>query len=300
MKTVILGATGTLGRETIKQLLAQYDQNHEIVCVSRDELKQKELMREYKHEKRLSFSLGDIRDIDFLNRVLFCATTVFHFAALKHVDLMELNPEESIKTNLLGSINVAEAAQNNNVKHVVFSSTDKAVDPINAYGMCKGLAEKVFLNRNQKHGTKFSVFRWGNVVGSRGSIIPEFARMIRDGRTVGITNEFMTRFFIRIEDAVSFMLGNYKNAPHDKPMIPKMKATDIVSVIHAIKEILGYDKVEMKHIGLRPGEKIHESLWSVHDENHINSLTHHNFTQEELIELIKPVVLESVKEEKAA
>jgi UDP-N-acetylglucosamine 4,6-dehydratase len=184
---------------------------------------------------------------------------VFHCAALKHVDTLEMNPEESVKTNVIGTMNVADAAIAERVRYVVFSSTDKAVFPVNAYGMSKGLSEKILLRRNRTQTTtQFSVFRWGNVVGSRGSVIPVFAQTLQTQGKAFITHPEMTRFWIRISEAARFMIARYRSA--DGVMIPPMKAARVVDVITSVGRALNLEKTDVEVIGIRPGEKIHESL----------------------------------------
>lgn len=258
-KILVIGATGTLGRQTIKKLLET--DGPEIVCFSRDELKQKELQKDFKSHPRLSFVIGDIRDRHSVFTVFRDVSTAFHFAALKHVDTMELNPEESVKTNILGTMNIADAAVANGVSYVVFSSTDKAVEPINTYGMCKAISEKILLRRNQtQKRTRFSVFRWGNVAGSRGSFIPQIAESIRSGKTIGVTDYQMTRFWIRIEDAVDFLLNNFTTASTTDAMIPPIKAAPLTEVIKTVSKLVGNEFFTMDKVPIRPGEKLHESL----------------------------------------
>lgn len=171
-----------------------------------------------------------------------------------------MNPEESVKTNVLGTINIADAAIAAGVKHVIFSSTDKAVAPINAYGMSKGIAEKILFRRNQTQSTtRFSVYRWGNVCSSRGSVIPTFVSALKRGDEVPITDMRMSRFWIRIEDAVNYMLDTYTIASAHAPMIPPIKAAPVTEVVRALGDIIGV-LPRTKKIPIRPGEKLHESL----------------------------------------
>lgn len=258
MRAVIIGGTGTLGRELTRQL---YD-GHDITCLSRDELKQKEYAREFPGVKCI---IGDVRDKDCLRHPLSDADVVFLVAALKHVDVAEDNPVEAFKTNVLGTINVSEVACEMGVPHVVFSSTDKAVLPVNAYGHTKAMSEKYLFSLNRKnHATKFSVFRWGNVLGSRGSVIHLFSKSL-DEKKICLTHQDMTRFWIHIEDAVKFMLENYRDAPIDRALIPPMKASTVVRLADAIARYKGVSAYDMEVIGIRPGEKIHEQLESNHD-----------------------------------
>ena len=284
MKYCILGGTGTLGKALINELLARGETD--ITVVSRDELKQSELKKVYKD---VSFELGDVRDVHRM-RELLNHDVVFYAAALKQVDTIEANVSEAIKTNVIGGMNVADACRSNYVRHVVFCSTDKAVLPINAYGYTKGLAEKYFLSLNTGKATDphFTVCRWGNVVGSRGSAIPIFTRQIKEGLPITLTDERMTRFWMRIEDAAKFMLDTYRTRPTET-QIPPMKAAPVVSVIEAIAAILEKDyKIEIT--GIRPGEKIHECLWTSHERCIKSNDDDIQMSGEELKELIRPVV----------
>jgi UDP-N-acetylglucosamine 4,6-dehydratase/5-epimerase len=245
MKAVIVGGTGTLGHELIRQL---YNSCSSIVSVSRCELKQKELKDEF---PKVVTVLGDIRDKQSLLKPFKNADVVFHVAALKHIEVMEENPEECIKTNVIGTLNVCDAAEEAGVKRVVFSSTDKAVLPINIYGMAKAVSEKIMLSRGH------IVYRWGNVANSRGAATHYFKRAIENNEPVNLTHPDMTRFWIRIEDAVKFMIDTYKTA--SGIMIPNIRITD-----------------------LRPGEKLHESI--LPDVTSKNSA---KYSMMELVEIFK-------------
>jgi len=281
-KYLVLGGTGTLGKQLVRYVLNK-EPDSLIVCFSRDELKQKEMANEFKNNPKISFVLGDIRDRDSLHRVCSGVDAIFHFAALKHIDSIEHNPEESIKTNVVATVNVADVAIQCGVKHVVFSSTDKAVDPINVYGMCKGISEKLLLRRNETQSiTRFSVFRWGNVVSSRGSVIPLFVDKIKNGFSVPVTDVNMTRFWIRIESAVSYLFDNYKFAATDRAMIPPIKAASLTRVVNVIGSLLGHDCVTISSVPIRPGEKLHESM-----DHGLRSDTASQYTDDELKELLK-------------
>lgn len=281
---LIIGGTGTLGQELTKQLIKK---NQAVTVFSRDELKQKEMQHSI-NNKLVKFVVGDIKDRDSLNRVIRRErpTSVFHVAALKHVDILESNPEEAIKTNVIGTINVADACQEYGVKFCALSSTDKAVEPINAYGASKMLAEKVFFNRNTvcPTDTKFSVFRWGNILGSRGSAIHGFVHSITNNECVRLTHPEMTRFWLKIEDAVEFMLDGYKYAYLKNPMIPDCKSASVVEVCESIARLCG-TKVNFEVVGIRPGEKIHEKL-----SNDMCSDTYQKYTEQELDDLLKGVI----------
>ena len=283
MKYAIIGGTGTLGNCLVEKLTGK---GH-IVVFSRDELKQQEMRKRF---PEASYVIGDIRDAASLPSVLKGVDVVFLVAALKHVDVLEANPTEAIKTNILGTINVAEACLAAKVKHVVFSSTDKAVLPINVYGMTKGIAERYLIGLNVRQtATKFSVFRWGNVLGSRGSVVHTFADSLKQTGGVRITDPAMSRFWIHIEDAVDFMLENYKEANRFSVMIPPMKAAPVIQLADSMARVLGMKHYEQKFVGIRAGEKIHECLESNHDYC-LRSDTVEQYTSDELCEMVKRVM----------
>ncbi len=285
IETLIIGGTGTLGLALIEILYP--DPKYSITVLSREELKQKQLLKRFPKVKCV---LGDIRDIESLNPHTLGKDLVFHLAAMKHVDMAELNLDENLKINLLGSLNVAKSCLAGNVGAVVLSSTDKAVLPINGYGYCKAFAEKYFLdlNRTQKN-TRFSVFRWGNVIGSRGSVVHDFAESLRTKKTVSITDVRMSRFWINIDEAAKFMLEYYDSAPLDGVAIPPMKSAKIIDLAHACAIYLGISDYKTKITGIRPGEKIHECLFSSHD-NCLRSDTCLEYTQDELIDMISRIL----------
>lgn len=286
MKYLVVGGTGSLGKALVKRLLIEG--NNEIKIVSRSELNQKQMSQEFGFDDRLTFVLGDIRDRDSMFRHFSGIDVAFCFAALKHVDVMEENPEESVKTNILGTINMADAAQSCRVPHVVFSSTDKAVDPVNVYGACKFISEKILFRRNELQlTTKYTIFRWGNVLFSRGSALQSFTDSLKSSGKVKITDREMTRFFIRIEDAVEFMLKNYQTADRGKPSIPDMKAANILTIVECLADILGLSSYEIEDMPVRRGEKLHEAIRSAHEDPNANSLHWEKFSKEELKSLIE-------------
>jgi len=275
MKAIILGGTGTLGQELTKQLL---EDKNEVICLSRCELKQKEMKAKFPNVK---YVLGDIRDKSSLARVIGNYQTdidiIYHVAALKHIDIMEENPEESVKTNILGTMNVASIATELGIE-VIFSSTDKAQYPVNVYGMSKGISEKIMLDYGH------SVFRWGNVIGSRGSALHYFVKQVKEAQPINLTHMDMTRFWIRIEDAVKFMITANRSDPIKKVKIPPMmKASKVISLIYAIEEACGKKSTPIKIVGLRAGEKIHEDI-----NEDTNSKTAPQYTHKELVELVRP------------
>lgn len=287
MYICIIGGTGTLGQAVTKKLLK--NPYNIITIFSRDELKQKKMREELACE-RLKFVMGDVRDYRAVENVLHGMSTVFHFAALKHVDIGEFNPEEFVKTNVNGVINASNAAIKCGVGSFIFSSTDKAVDPINAYGMTKALGEKLIIAKdNTQTTTKFTIFRWGNVIGSRGSVIPYFVDAIKNNKVINITHPDMTRFWIKIDDAVDFMLTSYDsgtrrpyNVEDFKVKIPPIKAARVSDVIDALMDITGVEHEKYKIIGIRPGEKIHETLMAG-----MSSDSFEQYTEAELQQLLR-------------
>ena len=260
---LLTGGTGSFGRAFTRQLLADGD-DVTIRIYSRDELKQYEMTREFGNDPRLRFCIGDVRDRDRLARAMYGVEWVVHAAALKQVDLCEYNPAEAVKTNILGSQNVIEAAIDAKVKRVVALSTDKAVNPINLYGASKLCAEKLFVHGNAYAGprdTRFACVRYGNVLGSRGSVVPLFLKQAPSG-VVTITDMRMTRFWISLAqavDLVKLVLADMKAGEVFVPKIPSMRMTDLAHAVapHAM----------VKEIGMRPGEKRHEMLLSS-EESH--------------------------------
>lgn len=285
MKVVVIGGTGTLGQE-ITRLMSE-DENH-VVVFSRDELKQKTMKECF---PQAQYVIGDVRDKQAVEAVTQNAGLVFHVAALKHIDTLEENPLEGIKTNVLGTINVAEACLRNRVGAMAFSSTDKAVLPINFYGHTKAMAEKYLFHLNAPLRTQFSVFRWGNVIGSRGSVIPIFVEALLAG-TVKITDERMTRFWIPARDAARFMCSRYFTAPLDRACIPPMKAASVMRVVRMLADILGVQHYELQNVGIRQGEKLHECLDSTHEQC-LRSDACEQYTDDELEALLRAYLEEN-------
>ena len=285
MRYLIVGGTGTLGHAVIAYLF-KTDKNAEIHVFSREELKQKQLR---KIHPEVTCHLGDVSNKGQVDTVFNFVSpdVVFHLAALKHVDIAEENPEYCYAVNIMGTIHVAEAAVRCFADHVVFSSTDKAVLPINAYGAAKFAAEKYLYQMNNRGlKTKFSVFRWGNVLYSRGSVMHEFAETLLSERKVYITDFKMTRFFIHIDDVARFMCDNYKSAPKDQPLVPQMRAAKVVDLADAVARYLEIDDYQIVESGIRRGEKFHEVLWSEHDHC-LRSDNCVQFSPDELLALVK-------------
>ena len=261
-RLLITGGTGSFGKALVKHLL-KHSKVKTIIIYSRDELKQHDMKNELQHDGRLRFFLGDIRDYARLCTALHNVDYVVHAAALKQVDTGEYNPMEFVKTNVLGSQNVIDACINAKVKKVVALSTDKASSPINLYGATKLTADKLFTAANNysfAFGTTFSVVRYGNVMGSRGSVIPFFKDLARLGKPLPITDKRMTRFWITLDQAINFVLESFDLMAGGElyvPRIPSMKITDLAEAIAPGSSVT--------EIGIRPGEKLHEEMISPDD-----------------------------------
>ena len=259
-KILITGGTGSLGQSLTKRLLATNVDTVRIL--SRNESKQVNMESEF-NDKRLRFLIGDVRDFERLKTAFEDIDIVYHAAALKHVPVIEYNPFEAIKTNVQGSQNVIDASLSQDVERVICIGTDKAVSPLNTYGATKLLMEKLFVSANNflnetRHRTKFLALRYGNVVGSSGSVIPKFIKMINEGKKITITDSEMTRFSITMEQALDFVIDCTINGNASEIYIPKLKSYSILDVKDALFEIFG--KTDFEEIGIRPGEKLHETL----------------------------------------
>jgi UDP-N-acetylglucosamine 4,6-dehydratase len=257
---LITGGTGSFGNACVEYLIKHY-KCKKIIIFSRDEMKQYQMKANFKDKKNMRFFLGDVRDLDRLKFAFKNVDYVIHAAALKHVPAAEYNPLECIKTNIYGSSNIVSAAIDAKVKKVLALSTDKAVNPINLYGATKLCAEKIFIDGNAisgKNSTSFSIVRYGNVLSSRGSIIPLIKKLkLEKQKTIPLTDERMTRFFINLTDAVKFVLSSFKMMDKGEIFIPKMPSIYIKDLMKTI-----YPEANIKIIGIRPGEKIDELLIS--------------------------------------
>jgi UDP-N-acetylglucosamine 4,6-dehydratase len=265
---LITGGTGSFGKAITKRLLNS--KVRRVAIYSRDELKQLEMKKEI-NDDRLRFFLGDIRDGSRLDIALHNVDYVVHAAALKQVDTGEYNPMEFVKTNIVGSQNVIDACIRNQVKKVVALSTDKASSPINLYGATKLTADKLFSaanNYSSGYGTHFAVVRYGNVMGSRGSVIPYFKRLAKEGKPFPITDRRMTRFWITLDQATEFVLDSFEIMQGGELYIPRIPSMKIMDLAQAIKEDFQFNEV-----GIRPGEKLHEEMISIDDSRRTFMLT---------------------------
>ena len=259
-KILITGGTGSLGRALTKKLLAE--KVNQITIFSRNENKQVTMQSEFS-DNRLKFLIGDIRDLSRLQRALEGIDIVFHAAALKHVPIVEHNPLEAINTNVIGSRNVLEASISENVDVVVGVGTDKAVSPLNTYGVTKLLMEKLFTTASNyldvdRHKTKFISLRYGNVLGSSGSVIPKFIQQIKSKQKITITDPEMTRFSITMDEALDFILDSAVSGKGSEVFIPKLRAYKIDDVKTALQELISNTGDE--RIPVRQGDKFHETL----------------------------------------
>jgi UDP-N-acetylglucosamine 4,6-dehydratase/5-epimerase len=260
---LVTGGTGSFGQVFVRQLFAEHRPDR-VVVYSRDELKQFEMAQRFT-QGELRFFIGDVRDLPRLERALKGIDFVVHAAALKQVPAAEYNPIECIKTNVIGAENVINACLNQGVKRVMALSTDKAVSPINLYGASKLCSDKLFIAANHlagKEGTRFSVVRYGNVIGSRGSVVPFFKECSKAGK-LPITDPRMTRFWIRLEDGADFVQEALSMMQGGEIFIPKvasMRITDLATAICA--------RCKQETVGIRPGEKLHELLITRDDAQH--------------------------------
>jgi UDP-N-acetylglucosamine 4,6-dehydratase len=262
---LITGGTGSFGRAFVRACLTQTDLTR-IIVLSRDELKQWDMRRLFEDDSRLRFFLGDVRDLSRLERAFDGVDLVVHAAALKQVPAVEYNPFEAVKTNIHGAKNVIDAAIDRGVRKVIALSTDKASSPVNLYGATKLVSDKLFVDGNAYAGgkaTRFAVVRYGNVVGSRGSVVPLFKELAARGGEIPITDERMTRFWITLESAVRFVLDGFDRMHGGEIFVPKIPSMRIVDLALALAP-----EAPIRIIGIRPGEKLHEELVSQHDARH--------------------------------
>ena len=262
---LITGGTGSFGKQFIKTVLERY-RPKKLIVFSRDELKQFEMSQIY-NDKCMRYFIGDVRDRERLVRAMQEVDYVIHAAALKQVPAAEYNPMECIKTNIYGAQNVINAAIANGVKKVIALSTDKAANPINLYGATKLASDKLFVAANNITGdkdTSFSVVRYGNVVGSRGSVLPFFRCLMKQGTNeLPITDFRMTRFWITLQQGVEFVLQNFQRMKGGEIFVPKIPSVTITDLALSIKK-----DIQLKEVGIRPGEKLHE-IMCPEDDSHL-------------------------------
>jgi FlaA1/EpsC-like NDP-sugar epimerase len=258
----VSGATGSWGQTLITMLLNNHNVE-EIVCFSRGELQQVLMKRKFNNNK-LKFVIGDIRDYAAVKMSTRNVDYIFHLAALKHVPVCEENVQETIKTNIEGTTNVVNAAIENRVRKVIDVSSDKAVEPINLYGMTKAVGEKIIVQANDLTDyTRFVCIRGGNVMGSSGSVIPFFIEQIKSGGPITLTDHKMTRFFLTLEEAIRLLFKASIDSIGGETFVMNMPACYIKDLAEVLMEV--YGKVEIKETGIRPGEKLDEMLISHHE-----------------------------------
>ncbi len=269
---LITGGTGSFGKAFVDHALKNLEPRR-IVIFSRDELKQYEMRNQFNDDPRLRFFIGDVRDRARLTRAMHGVDYVIHAAALKQVDTAEYNPFEYVQTNVIGSQNVVEAAIDSGVRKVVALSTDKASSPINMYGATKLTADKLFISANHyaaSYVTRFCVVRYGNVMGSRGSVIPFFLSLAERGESIPITDVRMTRFWISLPQAVEFVVDSFDRMSGGELYVPRIPSMKIVDLAEALAP-----GCPITEIGIRPGEKLHEEMISADDSRRTLELEDH-------------------------
>ena len=290
---LITGGTGSFGKKFIKTVLDRYSPK-KVIVYSRDELKQYEMAAEF-NAPAMRYFIGDVRDEGRLTKAMDGVDYVVHAAALKHVPIAEYNPMECIKTNINGAENVINAALACGVEKVVALSTDKAANPINLYGATKLASDKLFVAANNIKGSKkttFSVVRYGNVVGSRGSVVPFFKKLVEDGAAeIPITDPRMTRFWITLEQGVEFVIKSFERMYGGEIYVPKIPSMRVVDIALALAPNL-----PMKVIGIRPGEKLHEVMCPADDSHRTVEFDDHfvimptiKFTDSDVNYLLNPL-----------
>ena len=293
---LITGGTGSFGRQLVKEISNLAPKK--VVIFSRDEDKQYVMKQDLADEeisKQLSFVIGDIRDYERFYSTSKDMDVIFHAAALKQVPTVELYPYEAVKTNIVGTYNIVRAAVARKVKNVISISTDKAVKPVNAMGMTKALQEKIMLSDDlQKDGTKFSCVRYGNVLGSRGSVIPLWDSKIKKDKPLPVTHPDMTRFMLTLSEAIHLVFYALKNTQGGEIFVKKAPATKIVDLAKVYAEIkTGNDDYPINLVGRRAGEKIHEVLVSEEEMRNVKEMEDHYIIHREL-----EFDLDSLKKEK--
>ena len=275
-KTILItGGTGSFGTRFTSTILRKYPKIKKIIIFSRDELKQSNMFErvEKKYQEKMRFFLGDVRDKDRLMMALAGVDYVVHAAALKQVPTAEYNPFEFIKTNIIGAQNLVEACIANKIKKVIALSTDKAAAPLNLYGATKLCSDKLFISANNIVGKKkitFSIVRYGNVLMSRGSVIPKFINDVKNKKVLNITHPEMTRFNITLDEGVNFVISSLINSIGGEIFVPKLSSFKIIDLLKCFDH-----KVKHKITGIRPGEKLHEEMITLSDS--YNTIESKNF-----------------------
>tara|TARA_R100000315_G_C5235342_1_gene147066 strand:+ start:4840 stop:5829 length:990 start_codon:yes stop_codon:yes gene_type:complete len=278
-KILIIGGTGALGQT----LIDRYHKTNDIIVFSRDEHKHVNLKNKYKnlginiHEPagasstKIKFHIGDVKDKSSIMQALneYKPDVIINTAALKHVPVCESNPYESVKTNIIGHKNLIDCvcASQHNIETLMFISTDKACAPINVYGMCKAISERLYVDfANKQTDIKVCLCRYGNVLESTGSVIPFFKDLLSQGKLeLPITHKDMTRFLLTLDHAVDLIEWSYSHPEsHGKIVIPKIKALKITDIAKSLGKAYG-DKITLKYVGIRPGEKLHEAMISLEE-----------------------------------
>ncbi len=285
-KTILItGGTGSFGKQYTKTILDRYKPK-KLIIFSRDELKQFEMQQEF-NSRVMRYFIGDVRDIDRVRQAMRGVDHVIHAAALKQVPAAEYNPMECIKTNVHGAENVITAAIENEVEKVIALSTDKAANPANLYGATKLASDKLFVAANNiagGHRTRFAVVRYGNVVGSRGSVLPFFKKLLRESaKELPVTDTRMTRFWITLQQGVDFVLKNFERMQGGEIFVPKIPSARIVDLVESLARGIG-----IRVIGIRPGEKLHEVMCP-RDDSHLTLEFHDHYVIAPSITFFNPV-----------
>lgn len=273
---LITGGTGSWGQELARHLIKSNPR--EIRIYSRNEHTQVNMLRNFQGNYPIKYMIGDVRDYEAVLEACRGVDYVFHLAALKHVPICEFQPEEALKTNVKGTENVIRASIAQNVKKVVDVSTDKAVNPINFYGMTKAFGEKLMIHANSlSETTKFVCIRGGNVLGTNGSVVPFFKKQILEGKPVTLTSEGMTRFFLTISEAIQLLLKAAEVAIGGETFVMKMNACRIIDLANVMRRRLTSNETNIEVIGIRPGEKLHEVLVSQEEAHNTYQYSSHYF-----------------------
>jgi len=282
---LITGGTGSFAKAFVTTILERFTPN-KIIIYSRDELKQYEMAQQFS-DICMRYFIGDVRDLPRLKKAMAGVDFVIHAAAMKHVPIAEYNPMECIKTNIMGAQNVIDTSLECNIKRVVALSTDKAASPVNLYGATKLASDKLFIAANNIRGeqqTLFSVVRYGNVMGSRGSVIPLFKKLIANGeKSLPITDANMTRFWITLDDGVEFVLKSFERMQGGEMFVPKIASMKMLEMAKAMAP-----ELEIKIIGIRPGEKMHEVMIPA-DDSHLSLEFHDHYVIEPSITFSAPI-----------